>query len=366
MTTLIVGGTGPTGAIVAASLLEAGHDLAIFHRGTHEVPGLETAEHLHGDPFDAESIAATIGDRTFDVVVASYGRVRLLAEALAGRCERLISISGAPVYAGYLPGTGPHPATPIPEDHPLLAGDGTGLPYPAHRVRDTERALLDLHAAGAFAVTVLRYATLYGPRVPHPWEWSIVRRILDGRDFIVLPDGGLSIHARAATANAAHAVLGAVAAGDVAAGQIYNVADEVQYTLAQWVGAAAAALGADLEVVTMPGDVASPGWSLFPFGYRAISPHLVLDVSRSVADLGYHDVVAPLDALRATVGWCRDVPGEVRPDHLLDRFDYAAEDALVAAYRTAMAGLADLTEPFADVGELVAPQSGRFGRGSTR
>lgn len=35
---------------------------------------------------------------------------------------------------------------------------------------------------------------MYGPRQLTPREWPIVRRIIDGRPFIVVPDGGLMIY----------------------------------------------------------------------------------------------------------------------------------------------------------------------------
>jgi nucleoside-diphosphate-sugar epimerase len=331
----------------------------VFHRGQHEVAGLDEAEHLHGDPFSDSSLQELLNGRTFDLALVMYGRTRLIARMLAGRCDRLITISGVPVYAGYLTGTGPFPATPVRESDPILKGDGAGLPYPAHLVRDTEDLVLRMAGEGAFSVTVLRYSTLYGPRVPHPWEWSIVRRILDGRRFIVLPDGGLSIHSRLATKNASHCVLLAAEAGDIANGKVYNVADDYQYTLADWIRAACRSLDAELEIISIPGDVASPGWGLYPFGYPGVSPHLILDTHLSKADLGYRDQVRPLDALRSTVEWCYDNPDAVHPDDLIDPFDYPREDALVAAYHDALVGLADLALPFSHLKPLRAPQSGR-------
>ena len=37
MRTLVIGGTGPTGPFIVNGLLERGHHVTIFHRGTHEL-----------------------------------------------------------------------------------------------------------------------------------------------------------------------------------------------------------------------------------------------------------------------------------------------------------------------------------------
>ena len=86
MRVLVVGGTGPTGPHVVDGLLARGHTVTIFHRGFHEPPHLADVEHLHGDPHFRASIDETINNRSFDLVLAMYGRVKHLAAALPGRC----------------------------------------------------------------------------------------------------------------------------------------------------------------------------------------------------------------------------------------------------------------------------------------
>ena len=146
----------------------------MFHTGRHEPDGLPDVEHVHGDPFTAEGIAAALGDRAFDVTVATYGRVRLLAAHLAHRTGQLVAVGGVPVYRGYA-----YPQTmrptgmrlPVTEDHPLVAPDEPtpeGGAYGVAPIRRTEDALFALAADGAFRATVFRYPTIYGPRNPAP------------------------------------------------------------------------------------------------------------------------------------------------------------------------------------------------------
>ncbi|MBR12042.1 MAG: epimerase, partial [Acidimicrobiaceae bacterium] len=71
-TALVVGGTGPTGPSIVRGLEKRGMQVTVFHTGRHELDEVAHVQHLHGDPFSAEGIADTLGDRTFDVVVACY------------------------------------------------------------------------------------------------------------------------------------------------------------------------------------------------------------------------------------------------------------------------------------------------------
>src|ERR1700761_2977538 len=130
MRALVIGGTGPTGPHIVSGLLARGHEGTIFHRGTHELPALSDLEHIHGDPHFRESIDEALAGRSFDIVLAMYGRIRHVAPALAGRCDRFIPIGGVPVYRGYFPRPGA-PGLPIPvtETHPVVreAGDDAAL-----------------------------------------------------------------------------------------------------------------------------------------------------------------------------------------------------------------------------------------------
>lgn len=67
----------------------------------------------------------------------------------------------------------------------------------------TERHVLDLGEAGAFNAAYFRYPAIYGPRQPTPMEWSVVRRVRDGRSAMILPNGGLILTSRCAARNAA-------------------------------------------------------------------------------------------------------------------------------------------------------------------
>src|SRR5215510_8577239 len=101
MDILVIGGTGPTGPYIVGGLVERGHRVTILHTGRHEVDTLPPVPHIHADPFDEDSFTTAIAGRTFDVVFAMYGRLRMIVEVLVGRTPRLFTIGGVPVYPGF-------------------------------------------------------------------------------------------------------------------------------------------------------------------------------------------------------------------------------------------------------------------------
>ncbi|GEL22649.1 hypothetical protein PSU4_16030 [Pseudonocardia sulfidoxydans NBRC 16205] len=361
-TVLVVGGTGPTGPPIVSGLVARGHDVTVFHTGRHEVD-LPDVPHLHGSPFSADGIASTLHERTFDTVVATYGRVRLLASHLAGRCGHFVAVGGVPVYAGYVDPSAVFPhgvPLPVPEDAARVAPDAPrSAGYDVAPIRRTEDAVFALGSAGGFGATYLRYPTIYGPRNPYAWEWNVVRRVLDGRRTVILADGGHGIHSRMAVRNAAEAVLLAVDRPDVASGKAYNVADDCLLTFRQWVQLVAREAGADLVIRSLPRELPSPGWAMSAFG-GAEAACCILDTSRLRDDLGYRDVVTVREGLAETVRWMLDNEDLLRRTGTTDPFDYAAEDALLSAYDAALAGLSTVAAPFrTGIGRMKVPQTAK-------
>jgi nucleoside-diphosphate-sugar epimerase len=327
---LVIGGTGPTGHFLVNGLRARGHRVAILHSGRHEVAEIpDDVEHLHTDPFDPAAFAAAIGSRTFDVCIASYGRLRRIAEAMVGRCARFLSVGGVPAYRGYMnPGLLTPPGLPVPtsEDAPLVAAEGDD--EKGYRIVRSEEAVFSHHPAA----THFRFPTLYGPYQPLPIEWCLVRRALDRRPWLVLPDDGLTLIHRAYAQNAAHAMLLAIDHPDEASGEIFHCGDEEVLSLRQIAELAAAALDHRFEIVSMPWELAVPSRPLLA---QPSPTHRVLDLSKLRRRLGYRDAVPAHERLAANP----PAPGGPEETVLQDPFDYAAEDALVGAWKSALAAL---------------------------
>jgi hypothetical protein len=141
---------------------------------------------------------------------------------------------------------------------------------------------------------------------------------------------------RCAAVNAAHVVLTA-AHVDAAGGETFNAADLQQYSLAQWIRLTATAAGGELELISLPFELAGPGRGLFPVPHTA---HGLVSVQKARDLLGYTDAVPAAEALASTVQWYKENPPDQSvTDRMVDKFDYAAEDRIIAGYRTATAGL---------------------------
>jgi nucleoside-diphosphate-sugar epimerase len=304
----------------------------MLHSGRHELDEIpETVEHIHTDPFSEEALRSAIGNRTFDLTVAAYGRLRRIADIMLGRTGRFISIGGAPAYRGYMnPTVLQHAGMPVPtpEDAPVVPIEAEDVK--GWRVAQTERAVFERHPGA----THFRYPFLYGPYQIAPREWCVVRRILDGRRSIVVADDGLSLNHSANVENAAHAVLLAVDRPEASGGQIYNVGDERLLTLRQVIEIIAKTLNHELEIVSMPAAFAVPAR---PMIAQPWTTHRVLDLTKIRTQLAYAEVLSPERGLAITAKWLKDHPLPPNgPDEkiLQDPFDYQAEDELIAAWKT--------------------------------
>jgi nucleoside-diphosphate-sugar epimerase len=359
---LVVGGTGPTGIWIVQGLVERGYDVTILHRGDHEraeTPASVT--HLHHDPYDVDDLTAALAGRSFDVVVAMYGRLRRVAELTRGATGRFVSVGGVPAHRGWMNPAVYEPAglpVPIAEDGPTV--DDPDDDEKGYRVARTEEQVFAYHPDAVH----FRYPYAYGPYQLVPREWSIVRRVLDGRTRLVIPDDGLTLHHHGYTVNLAHAVLLGIDRADDACGRVFNAGDEEVLTIRQVVELVCAALGHELDLVSMPWDLAVPARPLLT---QPSPTHRVLDLTRLKTLLGYRDVVPARQAVADTARWLAAhpvAPGDTEERVLTDPFDYVAEDALLDAWQRAREGLAPV--PFAVEPGYGLAYSGPGGRPRSR
>ncbi|MCH9674008.1 MAG: NAD(P)H-binding protein [Gammaproteobacteria bacterium] len=338
MKTLVIGGTGPTGPHIVNGLLSRGHQVSILNRGAHDTDEIPAhVERIVGDPHFKETLSDALAGRHFDVIVATYGRIRYVAEVVAEHTDRLITVGGSPGYRGTRQPERLFPEglqVPLPEDAPKVeTEDEFRFGYLA---RISEDAVMDRHLAGRYVATHLRYPLIYGPRQLGPTEWWIIRRLLDKREHMVLPDGGLTLLSRGYSINMAHAVLLSVDQPENAGGKIFNCADVHQLTMRQWVQTIADTMDAKLDIVSVPAEFAYPSRDLMI--RRTNSHHQLFDLHAIRKDLGYEDQVPVLEALQRTVRWYLDNPVEETPEQKAEyAAHYRTEDDMAAIYKDAVA-----------------------------
>lgn len=335
----MIGGTGPTGVYVVQGLVERGFAVEMLHSGRNEVAETPAeVTHIHADVYDPDELTRVLSGQKWDLCVAAYGRLRKTAELLSGNVERFVSIGGFPALLGYMnPYAFDPPGMPVPTpvEGPLVREES--MDTKGYRIVRTEEAVLQ-HQPNA---THFRYPFVYGPRQPVPREWLIVRRILDRRPHIILPDGGLTLHHFGYGENLAHAILSAIDRPENTLGKIYNAADSEVLTLRTVVELIAVGLGHDWEIVNMPWELAIPARPLIT---QPLPTHRVLDTTEMRRDFGYRDKVPPREAVVRTAKWLQENPlSDEQASLLQDPFDYAAEDELIAAWKKALASMPAVT-----------------------
>lgn len=338
MNALVLGGTGPTGPYIVNGLLERGYEVTIMHGGFHEVEFAGPVEDLHGDVHFKESLEATLGDRTWDLVVFMYGRLRETADFMVGKTGRFVAVGAA---GGSAPPRDPRwgplgrPFAVTEENRVPLEGNSGGLGY---LIQQANEHVLELHREGHFNATIIAYPNMYGPRQMAPEDWCVVRRILDGRRQLIIADGGLKIHQRAYVENAAEAVLLAVDKPEESAGDLFVAHEMPLYTMRQRIELICETMGVEVELVDMPYPLARPAHYLWFHG----PAHVVRDDSKIRRVLGYTEKVEIGEAQRRTVQWLiehRDEYQQEWEEQIDDTFDYEAEDELIRRWKQAYADL---------------------------
>ncbi|MEC7574243.1 MAG: epimerase, partial [Pseudomonadota bacterium] len=86
MKALLIGGTGPTGPHIIRGLLDRGYAVTMLNRGSRDSDAIPPeVERLIGDPHFPDTLETALGDRSFDIAIATYGRFRYVAEVLSTR-----------------------------------------------------------------------------------------------------------------------------------------------------------------------------------------------------------------------------------------------------------------------------------------
>ncbi|MGN9907584.1 NAD-dependent epimerase/dehydratase family protein [Phytohabitans sp. LJ34] len=102
MRVLVVGGTKFVGRHIVAAAIEAGHDVALLHRGRTGAGLFLDAEHRLADRDDTAALSAALADGVWDATldVSAYlpRQVTALADALDGRGGRYVFVSTTSVY----------------------------------------------------------------------------------------------------------------------------------------------------------------------------------------------------------------------------------------------------------------------------
>ncbi len=342
---LVIGGTRFIGLYVVRSLLEKGHQVALFNRSGPSVFAEQVQWH-QGDRNDEGCLRNALKnfkpDAVLDMIPFLENHARILVKAAEGQTPRIVTISSMDVYRAYglLLGIEP-PETevepdPIAETSPLRS---RLYPYRGPELRppdDPSRIMDDYDKIpienivmndDRIAGTVLRLPIVFGPYDGQHRLFEHLKRMLDNRPAIIIEKPYARWrNSRGYVANVAEGIALACVREE-AAGTIFNVADEKVWSTEDWVRQIAASTGWSGSVIlTEP--------SKTPDHLRSqmnTNQHLVANTSRIRSVLGYSEPVDLTEALLRTIEWETANPPEMTPEREAALFDYAAEDATISA-----------------------------------
>lgn len=325
MRVLIIGGTGNISRATVAHLLAEGHQVTLLNRGSSPPP--DGAEQRTADCRDPAALDTALAGGSWDAAVDFLGftveQVERIHAALVGKVARYAFISSATVYRK------PH-ELPVGEDHPR----GNEWSAYARNKAACEDWLLE--RGERLPVTIVRPSHTFSERwIPSPlhgFDFTVARRILDGRE-IVLHDSGRSLWALTASEDFAVGLTGLLDL-PAAAGECYHITTDEVLTWNAITAEIGRALGAEPTVVHIPTaelcrlDPAAEGKLA---GDKA--HHGVFDNAKIRAAVPAFTCRSQREALGRSVAWYLADPARQVVDAEVD----AAIDRTIAAWRAGTA-----------------------------
>jgi nucleoside-diphosphate-sugar epimerase len=324
MASLITGASGFLGGHLAETLIAQGDEVYILVRPSSKTPHLAhlPVRAIVGDLSDMISLRRLVTpvSRIFHCAACSTdwapwetyfdanvtGTENLLAAALtAPKLERFVHVSTTDVY-GY-------PETPCDESQATV---DAGLPYNQTK-RLGELAVWKAHRDHGLPITIVRPATIYGPRGK---DFTREIATLLRQRLMATIDGGAARGGFAYVTNVVDAMIQASTA-EAASGQAYNLADGTNATWQDYIALFAAGLDCSQPWIDLNFDTAMSLSRLFEGVHRALrlksrpllTRHAVkllgidqeFPTAKARADFGFAPAISLEEGIARSVAWIK-------------------------------------------------------------
>jgi nucleoside-diphosphate-sugar epimerase len=326
MKVLIVGGTGVISSQVSMQLLNGGHEVTIFNRGSKKLPQAEQYEWLQGSKSDTQAFQALVANRSFDAVIdmISFNEedARVTLEAFKGRVKQFIFCSTGAAYKR------PFQSTPIQEDKELLFDD-PGFAY-AYEKALMERYLNRMSLEGEAVITIIRPSLTYGIGAANlgvlRQNYNLVHRIRNGLPLVMFGDGKLPWSFTFAP-DLAKAFVGAVG-NERTYGQAYHATSEENTIWDDLYLELGRILGIEPKIVHVPTELLMKADSgMFAHLHYEKSYAGLFDNAKIKRDIPSFEVSMTLkDGLRMMLDWYE------QEGHTVDETKMRLEDRLAAIH----------------------------------
>ena len=324
MASLITGASGFLGGHLAETLIAQGEEVYILVRATSKMPHLAhlPVHPIVGDLSDIVSLRRLVEpvSRIFHCAACSTdwapqktyveanvtGTENLLNAALeAPSIERFVHVSTTDVY-GY-------PEVPCDESHATV---DAGLPYNQTK-RLGELAVWNAYRDRGLPVTIVRPATIYGPRGQD--FTKEIAKLLKQRLMATI-NGGTSRGGFAYVSNVVDAMLQASTA-ESAIGQAYNIADGTNATWHEYLALYASGLDCSAPWINLGFDTAMALSRVFEITHRLLglpgrpllTRHAVnllgvdqeFPTAKARADFGFSPAISLEEGIARSVAWIK-------------------------------------------------------------
>jgi nucleoside-diphosphate-sugar epimerase len=312
MKVLILGGTGFIGRHLTTALLEAGHTVALFHRGKQLVRFPRPVRHIHGDRSRlAQSIRAFslfAPEVVVDLIAFSEADAQAAIQIFSGRAERLVCASSMDVYQAY--GSFRRLETSAVRTRPLSEGSPLRtvlFPYRALAKKKNdflycyEKILVERTVMSArLLATVLRLPQVFGPHDKQHRLRAYLQRMDAGEDIVISEAKARWRWTRGYVEDIAAGFVLAIT-NPRAAGRIYNIGERKAESEKDWIQRIGRAAGWSGRLMIVSED-ALPAELEEPYDWKH---DLAGATARIRHELGYREKISPAEAMRRSVRWER-------------------------------------------------------------
>lgn len=337
MKVLVLGGTGVISREIVKLLLEEDHDVAVYNRGSRELPGAEGIRQIVGDRLDRETFEASMRSESFDAVIDmicfNEDDARSTISAFGESGAQIVICSSVAAYKR------PYATVPTVESAESLFDDPVfGYAFDKAQV---ERYLQTVIDDGQVPVTIIRPSLTFGPGAANMGvlrqNYGIIDRIRRGKPLVMFGDGSTA-WSFTFTPDLAKAFVGVLGNGQTY-GEAYNACSEERCRWEDLYLEFGRVLGTEVEIVHISSELlvaANP--DLFSHLYFEKTFAGLFDNTkiRSVlpdfrCDISLHDGV------KMMVDWFEADANQVDPEK------DALEDKLVELHRGWMAQMKALS-----------------------
>jgi len=243
----VVGGTGNISTSIVRLLIEVGHQVVVFNRGTksHLPPGVRA---IRGDLKDRPAFEAAMQAERFDAAIhmvcfdADDARSALRAFRDVTHLVYCSTVCTYGVQYDWLPATEDHPLRPITD-------------YGRNKAT-ADRVFLEAYYRQGFPVTIIKPTTTFGPSWnllrQIAWDATWVDRVRKGKPIVVCGDGR-ALHQWMHVDDAAPAFV-FVLGRNSCIGQTYNMMKNEFGTWGDYHRTAMKVIGREVELVGVPLD----------------------------------------------------------------------------------------------------------------